>query len=98
MNALQVSCKIFELEEGDIIDTDKLSKKYKLLALKNHPDKNPNFQNATERYKKLKAAYDFLRERVNSGKNSIPIFNNNNYNYYHDNNYHDDNDDNDDNY
>lgn len=75
MNALQVSCLIFDLNSGDTIDLTNLSKKYKILALKNHPDKNKDNPNATERFKKLKAAYDLLRERSESGRNIIPSFN-----------------------
>jgi len=75
MNAFQVSCLIFNLDSGDIIDLSDITKKYKILALKNHPDKNPNCKNATERFKKLKAGYDFLKEKIEIGKNIVPLFN-----------------------
>jgi DnaJ-class molecular chaperone len=86
MSALQVSCLIFDLNSGDTIDLTNLSKKYKILALKNHPDKNKDNPNATERFKKLKAAYDLLRERSESGRNIVPSFNKD---YEYDNSYSD---------
>lgn len=75
MNAFQVSCLIFNLDSGNTIDLSDITKKYKILALKNHPDKNPNCENATERFKKLKAGYDFLKEKIEIGKNIVPLFN-----------------------
>lgn len=42
--------------------TDELKAKYRHLALRYHPDKNPGDEQATERFKKLAEAYEILSD------------------------------------
>jgi hypothetical protein len=49
-----------ELTSADILSIDVIKKHYHMLALKWHPDKNNNKEEATEKFKKINEAYEFL--------------------------------------
>jgi len=49
-----------ELTSADILSIDVIKKHYHMLALKWHPDKNNNKEDATEKFKKINEAYEFL--------------------------------------
>lgn len=57
------ACRILNL---DLKHTEKMLKKaYHIAALKNHPDKNPNKENANIQFQEISEAYDFLLNRHN---------------------------------
>jgi hypothetical protein len=63
----------FEILEIDLsksnyndITKDYLKKKYRKLALKNHPDKNGNSIESNEKFKKINEAYDYLKREMGS--------------------------------
>ena len=41
---------------------DEIKKAYRKLAIKYHPDKNPNDQEAEEKFKEISAAFDILKD------------------------------------
>lgn len=49
-----------ELTSADMLSIDVIKKHYHMLALKWHPDKNNNKEEATEKFKKINEAYEFL--------------------------------------
>jgi len=49
-----------ELTSADMLSIDVIKKHYHMLALKWHPDKNNNKEEATEKFKKINEAYAFL--------------------------------------
>lgn len=49
-----------ELTSAAILSIDVIKKHYHMLALKWHPDKNNNKEEATEKFKKINEAYEFL--------------------------------------
>lgn len=57
---LQVSLDELELSELTNLNQDYIKKKYHKLALKWHPDKNENKEYATEKFKKINEAYEYL--------------------------------------
>jgi curved DNA-binding protein CbpA len=60
--------EIFEIDlnmtEYNDISLDYLTKKYRKLALKNHPDKNGNTPESNEKFKKINEAYNFLKREM----------------------------------
>jgi len=57
---LQEALDELELTSADILSIDVIKKHYHMLALKWHPDKNNNKEEATEKFKKINEAYEFL--------------------------------------
>jgi len=55
----QKACKILDLDDNKVINLNEIKQKYKIYALKFHPDKN-NSTNATERFQEINSAYQYL--------------------------------------
>jgi hypothetical protein len=55
----QKACKVLDLDDNNVINLNEIKQKYKIYALKYHPDKN-NSTNATERFQEINAAYQYL--------------------------------------
>ncbi|AGS33265.1 molecular chaperone with C-terminal Zn finger domain protein [Candidatus Nasuia deltocephalinicola str. NAS-ALF] len=70
--------KILGLSKEASIDDIKMS--YKKLAMKYHPDRNPNDPKSEEKFKDIKEAYEFLTNK-NASKNNIGSMNVNNMNF-----------------
>ena len=62
-----ICSQIFGVEEGDAFSIQECKKEYKKKALENHPDRGGD----PERFKKLKAAYDWIIERLESHEGSL---------------------------
>lgn len=50
---------------GSHLSLEYIKRKYHKLALKNHPDKNSNSVEATEKFQKIGEAYEFLKREIN---------------------------------
>ena len=50
---------------GSYLSLEYIKRKYHKLALKNHPDKNSNSPEATEKFQKIGEAYEFLKREIN---------------------------------
>jgi len=50
--------------KGNHLDLEYVKKKYHKMALKNHPDKNSNSVEATEKFQKINDAYEFLKKEI----------------------------------
>lgn len=57
---LQRALDELELTQDNEMDIEYIKKKYHKLALKWHPDKNKNKEYATEKFKKINEAYEYL--------------------------------------
>ena len=62
----------FEILEIDFVtikyqdlSLEYLKKQYRKLALKNHPDKNGNTHESTEKFKQINEAYNYLKREIN---------------------------------
>lgn len=55
------SCEILGLSDTILFTDKELKQKYYKLALKYHPDHNPNDPSSTARFQELYSAYDYLR-------------------------------------
>lgn len=62
------ACNIFEIDEKDFNNKDLIKKKYRLLALKYHPDKNKS-ECATSKFQEINTAYEVLINEKNEYKN-----------------------------
>jgi len=64
---LEKACKFLEIEIEEIshITIEQLKKKYHVLALKHHPDKNANTQESTQYFQMLHDAYKYLYDELN---------------------------------
>lgn len=73
MNYTSKFLDAFEILEIDLskisyndITNDFLKKRYRKMALKNHPDKNGNSVESNEKFKKINEAYDYLKREISS--------------------------------
>jgi curved DNA-binding protein CbpA len=73
MNYTSKFLDAFEILEIDLskisyndITNDYLKKRYRKMALKNHPDKNGNSVESNEKFKKINEAYDYLKREISS--------------------------------
>lgn len=55
---------ILEINEYNTITLEYLKKKYHKLALRNHPDKNGNTIESTEKFKQINEAYNYLKREI----------------------------------
>lgn len=62
---MKLAKEILGFDDGQPIDAEMVRKKYRLKALKYHPDKNP-LPNASLEFIKINEAYDFLRHERSS--------------------------------
>jgi hypothetical protein len=64
---LETACKFLEIEIEDIsfISIEQLKKKYHILALKHHPDKNANTPESTQYFQILNDSYKYLCNEIN---------------------------------
>lgn len=64
---LEKACKFLEIEIEEIshITIEQLKKKYHVLALKHHPDKNANTHESTQYFQMLHDAYKYLCDELN---------------------------------
>ena len=51
--------RVLEINDSNDVSEHEIKKKYKLLALKYHPDKN-NSHNAKEKFQDIKNAYEYI--------------------------------------
>jgi len=58
----QKACKILDINDKQKLNVDELKHKYKLYALKFHPDKNKSID-ATEKFQEINSAYQYLCSR-----------------------------------
>jgi hypothetical protein len=64
---IKLAFDILEIEDKNI-SLENLKKKYHNLALKNHPDKNKNDENATIKFQLISEAYTLLYNEINKNK------------------------------
>ena len=64
---IKLAFEILEIEDKNI-SLENLKKKYHSLALKNHPDKNKNDENATIKFQMISEAYTLLYNEINKNK------------------------------
>jgi len=59
MMNFQEACNILDINNKQKLDVDELKHKYRLCALKYHPDKNKSID-ATEKFQEINSAYEYL--------------------------------------
>lgn len=64
---IEEACNIFEIEHTEFNNKELIKKKYRLLALKYHPDKNKS-ECATSKFQEINAAYELLFNEKNEYK------------------------------
>ena len=70
--------KILDINQNS--DTDTIKQAYRKLALKWHPDRNPNdYKEAEEKFKKISEAYDVLNDKQKRKNYDIGIIDNQNH-------------------
>ena len=78
------ACKILEIEYVSNMSVEQLKKKYHILALKYHPEKNNNSPESTQRFQLICEAYEYMMNNL-FFENIIPPSENINSSTYHDN-------------
>lgn len=75
---------ILDIEFDSIseLKIDYLKKKYHRLALQNHPDKNSNSQESTEKFKLINEAYEYLKREISIHQNISNASEQENSNYF----------------
>jgi curved DNA-binding protein CbpA len=63
---------VLNLDEKKEYDENEIKRKYRLLALKYHPDKNPS-PDASEKFQEIHEAYEYLIENYDSDEEEIFI-------------------------
>jgi DnaJ-domain-containing protein 1 len=69
---LQQASNILEIEMIKIMDMKTVKKQYHKLALQNHPDKNGNTVESTQKFKRINEAYFYLKEINERIDHAIP--------------------------
>lgn len=69
----QKACKVLDLDDNKVINLNEIKQKYKIYALKFHPDKN-NSTNATERFQEINSAYEYLSNHYQENTESNNLF------------------------
>ena len=59
MMNFQKACNVLDINDKQKLDVDELKHKYRLCALKYHPDKNKSID-ATEKFQEINSAYEYL--------------------------------------
>lgn len=59
---LQQATNILDIEMIKIMDMKTIKKQYHKLALQNHPDKNGNTEESTQKFKRINEAYFYLKD------------------------------------
>ena len=70
------ACNILNIIDDENMNSDIIKKKYRILALKYHPDKN-NSDEASDKFIEIQESYEYLLEYYNYTDNET------NQNYYH---------------
>ena len=72
--SLQKALDELELTLDNPMDIESIKKKYHKMALKWHPDKNKNKEDATEKFKKINEAYEYLMDIMDENSNASSEF------------------------
>lgn len=69
----QKACEIFDLDDSTEINVKELKQRYKIYALKYHPDKNKS-TNATEKFQEINSAYQYLSKHYKQNTDHNEMF------------------------
>ena len=65
------------LDINSTFSQEQLKKQYRIMALKNHPDKHPNnIDYYTEKFKQINESYEYLGNFLENNNNKLPEINN----------------------
>ena len=69
INFINKSTNFFEILNIDCnVNVEEITKAYRILSIKVHPDKNDGLDEATEAFKKLNSAYECLIDDIERRK------------------------------
>jgi hypothetical protein len=71
----EIACNILEITDLDDVNESTIKKQYRMMALMYHPDKNKT-ANASDRFVKIKEAYEYLLKHEGYVKPSVETENN----------------------